>query len=147
MTARGLRDSADIAEGQRVAEVVLRALPRPNGISTARGTPHIAGQRAAYLHLQLRAYQESARHRGAMAARCSFLSDDALVKVAAYYASLDPAAPRRRRRQAGPPTPTRCRPARRRRRPAPAAMARPASARSPERRAWSGSIRSTSSPP
>jgi cytochrome c553 len=55
--------------------------------------PHLAGQRPVYLHLELRAYQSGARGDNAMNAAVKFLSDDALVKVAAYYASLDPAQP------------------------------------------------------
>jgi cytochrome c553 len=64
-----------------------------SGISTAGGVPHLAGQRPAYLHLELRAYQTGARGDTAMDSAVKFLSDDALVKVAAYYASLEPAQP------------------------------------------------------
>jgi cytochrome c553 len=64
-----------------------------NGVSTAKGVPHLAGQRAAYLYLQLRAYQKRPRTQSAMEGVVRFLSDDALVKVAAYYASLEPARP------------------------------------------------------
>ena len=64
-----------------------------NGISTTKGVPHLAGQRPAYLHFELRAYQSGARDDKAMIAAVRFLSDDALVKVSAYYASLEPARP------------------------------------------------------
>jgi cytochrome c553 len=83
--------SADIAEGRRVAESSCARCHGMNGISTAKGTPHIAGQRAAYIHLQLRAYQK--RPKGAMESAVRFLRDDALVAVAAYYASQEPARP------------------------------------------------------
>jgi cytochrome c553 len=83
--------SADVAEGRRVAESSCARCHGLNGISTAKGTPHIAGQRAAYIHLQLRAYQK--RQKGAMESAVRFLRDDALVAVAAYYASLEPARP------------------------------------------------------
>ena len=83
--------SSDIAEGRRVAESSCARCHGLNGISTAKGTPHIAGQRAAYLHLQLRAYQK--RPKGPMESAVRFLRDDALVAVAAYYASLEPARP------------------------------------------------------
>lgn len=63
------------------------------GIALARGTPHIAGQRAAYLYAELRVYQAGRRGNNPMHNVVKFLSDDALVKVAAYYASLDPAPP------------------------------------------------------
>jgi len=83
--------SADVAEGRRVAESSCARCHGLNGISTAKGTPHIAGQRAGYLHQQLRAYQK--RPKGAMESAVRFLRDDALVAVAAYYASLEPARP------------------------------------------------------
>ena len=83
--------SADIAEGRRVAESSCARCHGMNGISAAKGTPHIAGQRAGYIHLQLRAYQK--RQKGPMESAVRFLRDDALVAVAAYYASLEPARP------------------------------------------------------
>ncbi len=52
--------------------------------------PHLAGQRPAYLYLELLAYQSGARGDSAMNNVVKFLNDDALVKVAAYFASLDP---------------------------------------------------------
>ena len=82
--------AADVAEGKRVAETACARCHGANGISATKGVPHLAGQRAAYLHLQLRAYRQSARVQSAMDGVVKFLSDDALVKVAAYYASLDP---------------------------------------------------------
>ena len=83
--------SADIAEGRRVAESSCARCHGMNGVSAAKGTPHIAGQRAGYVHLQLRAYQK--RQKGPMESAVRFLRDDALVAVAAYYASLEPARP------------------------------------------------------
>jgi cytochrome c553 len=84
---------ADVADGKRVAESSCARCHGANGISVTRGVPHLAGQRAAYLHLQLRAYRQTARVQSAMDGIVKFLSDDALVKVAAYYASLDPPRP------------------------------------------------------
>jgi cytochrome c553 len=86
-------NSADVAEGKRVAEATCARCHGPNGISVTRGVPHIAGQRAGYLHLQLKAYQKGARPDTAMAGAVRFLRDDALVAVAAYYASLEPPRP------------------------------------------------------
>lgn len=84
---------ADIADGKGIAEASCARCHGANGISTTKGIPHLAGQRAAYLHLQLRAYRQSTRVQSAMDGVVKFLSDDALVKVAAYYASLEPARP------------------------------------------------------
>lgn len=88
----------DIAEGKRVAIASCATCHSLTGIALARGTPHIAGQRAAYLYSELRVYQAGRRGATAMNNAVKFLSDDALVKVAAYYASLDPAP-------AAPPAP------------------------------------------
>ena len=94
----------EIAEGGRIAEANCARCHGANGISSAKGVPHLAGQRAAYLDLQLRAYRQSARV-GAMPGAVKFLSDDALVKVAAYYASLDPPRPAPSPAKAAPPKP------------------------------------------
>jgi cytochrome c553 len=83
----------EIAEGKRVAEASCVQCHALNGISATKGVPHLAGQRAVYLHLELKAYQSNARDDKAMTTAVKFLSDDALVKVSAYYASLEPAQP------------------------------------------------------
>jgi cytochrome c553 len=84
---------ADVAEGKRLAQTACANCHGANGISAAEGIPHLAGQRPAYLYMEMRAYQTGERGNSAMAGAVKFLSDDALVKVAAYYATLDPAAP------------------------------------------------------
>jgi cytochrome c553 len=81
----------DIADGKHVAEIGCAACHNLNGISTVKGTPHIAGQRPAYLYLTLKEYKSGVRTSEAMTSAIKFLSDDALIKVAAYFASLDPA--------------------------------------------------------
>lgn len=83
----------DIIEGKRVAEVSCARCHGANGISTAAGVPHIAAQRPPYIYTQLRAYLQGTRPQSAMTGAVKFLSDDALVKVAAYYGTLDPARP------------------------------------------------------
>jgi len=85
--------AADVAEGKRIAQATCVRCHGLDGISTAKGVPHLAGQRPAYLYLELRAYQSGARGKKVMDGAVEFLSDDALVKVAAYYASLDPTQP------------------------------------------------------
>ncbi len=85
--------AVEVAEGKRIAQATCVRCHGLDGISTAKGVPHIAGQRPAYLYLELRAYQSGARGKKVMDAAVEFLGDDALVKVAAYYASLDPAQP------------------------------------------------------
>ena len=83
-------NSEDIAEGKRLAKSSCAGCHGVNGISESPGVPHLAGQRAAYLYLELKAYQSGARGASAMNNAIRPLSDDALFKAAAYYASLDP---------------------------------------------------------
>ncbi len=83
----------DVVEGKRLADSTCARCHGANGISTMKGVPHLAGQRPAAMYLDLRAYQTGTRSDKAMDGTIKFLSDDALVKVAAYYASLDPAQP------------------------------------------------------
>ena len=83
----------EVAEGKRVAEASCAQCHGMNGISTTKGVPHIAGQRAPYLHLELRAYKSGQRTDKGMQNAVKFLSDDALVNVAAYYANLDVPSP------------------------------------------------------
>ena len=83
----------DVAEGKRVAEASCVGCHGANGVSATKGVPHLAGQRPVYFYLELKAYKSGARSAEAMTNAIKFLSDDALVKVAAYYASLDPAQP------------------------------------------------------
>ena len=86
-------NSADIAEGKGLAQSACAGCHGENGISTATGVPHIAGQRSPYLHFVLKAYQSGARPGPTMKSAVAFLNDDALIKLAAYYGSLDPAPP------------------------------------------------------
>ena len=84
---------ADVADGKQFADSACAGCHGANGISTTTGIPDLAGQRPVYLYMELRAYQSGARINAAMNTAVKFISDDALVKVAAYYASLDPPQP------------------------------------------------------
>jgi cytochrome c553 len=81
----------DIADGKHLAEMYCSSCHGANGISVTQGVPHLAGQRPAYLYTELKAYQSGNRGDSAMNNAVKFLSDDALIKVAAYFAGLDPA--------------------------------------------------------
>lgn len=87
-------DAGDIAEGKRLADSSCTGCHGANGISASPGVPNLAGQRPIYLYLELRAYQSGVRGDSAMNNAVKFLNDDALVKVAAYFSSLEPAQPR-----------------------------------------------------
>jgi cytochrome c553 len=93
----------DVSEGKRLAQDACARCHGPNGVSATAGIPHVAGQRAPYTHLQLRAYKEGRRPQSPMTGAVKFLSEEALVKVSAYYASLDP--PPRAQAKAAPPRP------------------------------------------
>ena len=86
-------NAADVAEGKRAAEASCTGCHGANGVSANKGVPHLAGQRPAYLYQELKRYQSDARGDAAMHGAVKFLNDGALVKVAAYYASLDPSVP------------------------------------------------------
>jgi cytochrome c553 len=83
----------DVADGKQLASMDCAGCHGANGVSAGPDIPHIAGQRPAYLYLALKAYQAGARGETLMTDPVKFLSNDALTKVAAYYASLDPAPP------------------------------------------------------
>src|SRR6266567_1783212 len=51
----------DIADGRRLANSSCAGCHGANGISTTQGTPNLAGQRSAYLYLELKAYQAGRR--------------------------------------------------------------------------------------
>lgn len=85
--------AADVAEGKRVADDMCARCHGSTGISAAKGVPHVAGQRPSYLYTKVKGYQSGTRDDHAMESAVKFLNDDALVKVAAYYASLEPPQP------------------------------------------------------
>lgn len=76
--------------GREVAETACVSCHGLDGISDAPGKPHLAGQRAIYLYRVQQAFQSGARadedknHK-------AFLTDESLLAVSAYYASLAPA--------------------------------------------------------
>jgi len=80
----------DIAQGRALAKSACAGCHGANGISVAPAVPNLAGQRPAYLFLELKAYQSGARGDNTMSGQVKFLNDDALSKVSAYFASLDP---------------------------------------------------------
>lgn len=85
--------SSDVAEGKRVADGLCARCHGAAGISTTQGVPHVAGQRPSYLYAKVKAYQSGTRDDHVMEGAVKFLNDDALVKVTAYYASLEPPPP------------------------------------------------------
>jgi cytochrome c553 len=86
----------DVSDGKDLAASSCASCHGADGISVKEGAPNLAGQRPSYLYRELKAYQLGERppsDEGHSARLLKFLSDDALAKLAAYYASLDPALP------------------------------------------------------
>jgi cytochrome c553 len=77
--------------GQSVADRACADCHGLDGLSQEPGQPHLAGQRTVYLRRVMQSYQARERHSDVMNHAAGFLSEDALLAVAAYYASLTPA--------------------------------------------------------
>jgi cytochrome c553 len=85
-----------LEKGWDVANTACAECHGLDGVSTAPGIPHLAGQRMVYLHRTLLTYQHRKRLNDDMNHAIGFLNEDALLAVAAYYASLTPASPQPR---------------------------------------------------
>lgn len=87
--------AADIEAGKAKVATVCAACHGANGVSVADHIPNLAGQRAAYLEAQLKAFKDGARKAPAptspiatMAAIATQLSPADMADVAAFFASL-----------------------------------------------------------
>src|SRR5271170_6956185 len=88
--------SQDVRDGEDLAASSCASCHGEDGISSKGGTPYLAGQRPSYLYRELKAYElgeHPSSDDGHDARLFKFFSDEALAKLAAYYASLDPAPP------------------------------------------------------
>lgn len=77
--------------GRTVAEATCAQCHGMDGLHTGKDQPQLAGQRAVYLYRVLQAYQNSSRENESMQHASSFLNDEALLSVSAFYAGLTPA--------------------------------------------------------
>ena len=87
--------AADIGAGKAKVEMVCAACHGANGISVSDTIPNLAGQRAAYIEAQLKAFKDGARKApvptspiATMAAIAMQLSPAEMADVAAFFASL-----------------------------------------------------------
>ena len=80
-----------IEMGRNVAERACADCHGLNGLSQEPGQPHLAGQRTVYLRRVMQSYQARERRSDVMNHASGFLSEEALLAVSAYYASLAPA--------------------------------------------------------
>lgn len=86
-------NSMDIGEGKSVAQHFCADCHGQAGISSIKGVPDLAGQRAAYLYSEMRAYLKGTRGNDTMNGAITYLSADAMSNVAAFYGSLPPPPP------------------------------------------------------
>jgi cytochrome c553 len=79
--------AADIEAGKAKVQTVCAACHGVNGLSVSDTIPNLAGQKAAYLEIQLKALKDGSRKNPIMGAVASQLSTDDIANVAAYFAT------------------------------------------------------------
>jgi cytochrome c553 len=79
--------AGDAAAG-KAKSAVCSACHGANGISTNDVWPNLAGQKAGYLALQMKAFRDGDRTNPMMAPMAAGLSDADIDNIAAYYSSL-----------------------------------------------------------
>jgi cytochrome c553 len=86
---------AQDADASKLANQVCASCHGPRGDSVSPGFPKIAGQRAAYLETQLKAFRDRTRAdpmaQAYMWGMTSQLSDDTIKKLAVFYSGQKPA--------------------------------------------------------
>ncbi|MCT7654624.1 cytochrome c [Oceanimonas sp. NS1] len=80
--------AAGDAEAGKAKSAVCAACHGADGISTMDIYPNLAGQKAAYLVSQLKAFKAGERNNPIMAPMAMPLSDQDMEDLAAYYAGL-----------------------------------------------------------
>ncbi|HKI74961.1 MAG TPA: cytochrome c [Pseudomonadales bacterium] len=80
--------AADVVAGKKLAQTTCLACHGMNGIGITDQYPDLAGQKAAYLAAQLKAFRDGSRSNAIMAPMAKALSDAAIENVSAYYSSL-----------------------------------------------------------
>lgn len=82
--------NAEIAEGKVLAEEVCGYCHSVDGVTVHAELPRLAGQHVIYLYNEMQAYKSGSRSDASMSKAVQFLSDEAMVKVAAFYSNLAP---------------------------------------------------------
>lgn len=80
--------AAGDAEAGKAKAAVCAACHGAEGISAVEIYPNLAGQKAAYVVSQLKAFKAGERNNAIMAPMAMPLSDQDMEDLAAYYASL-----------------------------------------------------------
>jgi cytochrome c553 len=104
-TTRAPTPASDPLAGKLVAQAKCVSCHGLDGLSTAPDIPHLAGQKADYLQVAMREYKEGKRGHAALQELVSQMSDEEGRNVAAYYASLASAPPKKSPKAAQAPTP------------------------------------------
>lgn len=78
----------DAAEGKSKSAICGQCHGQ-NGISIIPIYPNLAGQKQGYMELQLQAFRAGVRINAAMTPHARKLTDQDIVDLSAYYASLD----------------------------------------------------------
>jgi cytochrome c553 len=90
LTLASAAAAQNIDAGRARAQAVCAACHGAAGVSVADNIPNLAGQRAAYLEGQLRAFKAGARKAASMNAIAAQLSPQEMSDVAAFFGSLTP---------------------------------------------------------
>lgn len=78
----------NIADGEQKSAICGQCHGK-NGIAIIPIYPNLAGQKQAYMELQLKAFRDGVRINAAMTPHARRLSDQDIRDLSAYYASLD----------------------------------------------------------
>lgn len=81
--------SANAEAGMQKAQICGQCHGQ-DGISIIPIYPNLAGQKQAYMEMQLRAFRSGERINAAMTPHARRLSDQDIVDLSAYYANMDP---------------------------------------------------------
>ena len=81
--------AADVEKG-KAKSAMCAACHGQNGKAMIPNYPNLAGQNAAYVVKQLRAFKDGIRKDPIMSGMAAGLSDEDMENLAAYYASMKP---------------------------------------------------------
>jgi cytochrome c553 len=82
-------ESVDLSRGQAKA-AMCSACHGASGLSALPDYPNLAGQKAGYLQLALKAYRDGQRQHQIMAPMAQGLTDQEIADIAAFYAAQQP---------------------------------------------------------
>jgi len=81
--------AAGDAEAGKAKSAVCAACHGPTGVSLNAEWPNLAGQKDAYIVIQLKAFREGTRKNPLMSPMATGLSDEDMANLAAYFSSQE----------------------------------------------------------